>query len=440
MWGDLFEDFFDTIGVSLDDFRTSLTGGWLFGYTEALKRAGVRTVLVGVSARVDRVMRFVHEPTGTPVTILPAPRRLRVLRPIGDRLPHRRAARSIVSWLSLPVRSLVHELRLQRAEAILTQEYEHARFDVLVGVGRLTGLPVFATYQGGDHPNSRLERFVRGTMVRASAGLIIAAGMEGDRVRRSYRMPDRKIADIPNALDVTAYRAIGRAEARDLLGIPTDAVVVGWHGRVSIKTKGLDLLLEAWAQVCRKRPGVDLLLLLVGTGRDAKELHQRLEAFEYPVRWHDEYITDRSVLMRYPSAADIYVLPSRHEGFPVAPLEAMAASLPVVAAAAPGIPDILSAGDAYGGIVVPVEDPAALAEGLGALIDDPDRRARLGANARRRVEEQYSFEAVGERLRAFLLRDGPPLAHGPFPSGRANPLPPSTGPRVGTRCCDRAVR
>lgn len=403
MWGDLFEDFFDTIDVSIDDFRTSLTGGWLFNYVEALQRAGVRTVLLHVSARVNGLTRFVHEPTATQVTILPAPRRVRVLRAIGERLPYRRAARSIVSWLSIPVRALIDELRYQGAEAILTQEYEHARFDVLAVVGRFTGLPVFASYQGGDHPNSRLERPFRGSMVRAAAGLIIAAGVERDRVRRTYRVPDTKIADIPNALDVTAYRPIDRAEARRLLGIPSDAVVVGWHGRVSIQRKGLDLLLEAWAQVCHRRPGVNLLLLLVGTGQDATELHRRLEAFEYPtVRWQDEYITDRNVLLRYLSAGDIYVLPSRHEGFPVAPLEAMAGSLPVVAAAAPGIPDIFAAGDDHGGIVVPLEDTDALARALGALIDDSELRARLGANARRRVEEQYSYEAVGERLRAFL--------------------------------------
>lgn len=413
MWGDLFEDFFDSIDVSIHDFQTSLTGGWLFNYAQALQRAGIRAVLLHVSARVDGVMRFVHEPTGTPVTILPAPRRLRVLRAIGDRLPYRRAARSIVSWLSMPVRSLIDELRYQGAEAILTQEYEHARFDVLVGVGRFTGLPVFASFQGGDHPNSRLERFFRGTMVRASAGLIIAAEVERQRVRRTYRVPPKKIADIPNPVDVAAYRPRDRVEARGLLGIPSDAVVVAWHGRVSIKPKGLDLLLEAWAQVCRQRPSVNLLLLMVGTGQDASELHRRLDAFEYPtVQWHDEYITDRSVLLRYTSAADIYVLPSRHEGFPVAPLEAMAGSLPVVAAAASGIPDILSAGEEHGGIVVPLEDTDALARALGALIDDPDRRARLGVNARRRVEEQYSYEAVGERLRALLLCDGPPpLAH-----------------------------
>jgi starch synthase len=78
-----------------------------------------------------------------------------------------------------------------------------------------------------------------------------------------------------------------------------------------------------------------------------------------------------------------------------------------VAADAPGISDILADGEASGGIIVPMEDPVALAAALGALIDDEERRARAAAAARRRAESTYSLEVVGKQLRAFLL-DGEP--------------------------------
>jgi hypothetical protein len=58
--GDLFEDFHDTIGVSLETFRDELTGGWLFNYVDALRQAGVQTVLFFVSARVSETLRFTH--------------------------------------------------------------------------------------------------------------------------------------------------------------------------------------------------------------------------------------------------------------------------------------------------------------------------------------------------------------------------------------------
>src|SRR4028118_198867 len=71
-WGDLFEDFFDTIGVSFETFRDEHMGSYMFGYINALKQVGVRTVLFFVSARVSTTLRFIHAPTGTQVCILPA--------------------------------------------------------------------------------------------------------------------------------------------------------------------------------------------------------------------------------------------------------------------------------------------------------------------------------------------------------------------------------
>ena len=94
----------------------------------------------------------------------------------------------------------MRELRRCGAEAILTQEYEHARFDVLVGIGALLKLPVFATFQGGDAPNSRLERVVRPLTIRRCAGLIVGGSRrERERVSASYRVPAERIGAIPNA-------------------------------------------------------------------------------------------------------------------------------------------------------------------------------------------------------------------------------------------------
>jgi glycosyltransferase involved in cell wall biosynthesis len=407
MWGDLFEDFFRTIDVDLDRFRESLTGGWLFGYVEALATAGVRTTLLHVSAEVSAPLRFIHEPTGTPVTILPAPRRHRWLRALHRRFRHRKALSSLASYGSVPLRALTRELRRCRAEAILTQEYEHARFDVLVLLGRLLHLPVYASFQGGDAPHSRLERLIRPVSVRNCAGLIIASSRERRRVHHAYRLPDERVAPIPNAMDVDAVAPLTREEARRVLDIDQETRVVEWHGRVTIRRKGLDVLLEAWDEVCRRRPGQDLLLLLVGTGQDADEFARRLAATGLSsVRWRSEYVSDRVELLTYQSAADIFVLPSRHEGFPVAPIEAMTVGLPVVAADAPGVADIFSDGESSGGIVVPREDAAALAEALGNLIDDRDRCLAMGRHARAAVEARFALEPVGAQLATFLFPAG----------------------------------
>jgi glycosyltransferase involved in cell wall biosynthesis len=135
-------------------------------------------------------------------------------------------------------------------------------------------------------------------------------------------------------------------------------------------------------------------------------LRQRIAVAEHcTVSWVNEFVHDRFAIRRYLSAADIYVFPSRHEGFPVAPLEAMGCGLPIVATDAQGIPDILEGGEASGGLIVPRDNAAELARALGRLLDDDAWRLELGKRARRRIEAEFSLEAVGRQLRAFLLGD-----------------------------------
>jgi glycosyltransferase involved in cell wall biosynthesis len=405
---DRFEDFYDTLDISLEAFRDHVNGGGMFNYVEALRSAGIQTVLFFGSARVSEPLRFRHRPTGTLVCLFPSPRLHQKLQGARDRyLPGSRVMRSLLSYGSIPPRLLARELQRERCEAILCQEYEHARFDVCSLLGRLHRLPVFATFQGGTVGASRLERPIRPLALRWCAGLIVGAGGELARVQSQYALPPAKLAQIPNPIDVRAKPPLDRHQARERLGIDPAAVVVIWHGRVQIELKGLDTLIESWRLVCEERAGVPLLLLLVGGGNDAAELRRLLQASgPDEVRWIDRFIMDRAELLAYLAAADVSTLPSRREGFPVAVLEAMACGLPVVAAEVSGIPELLEGGEASGGVVVPPGDASALAAALGRLMDDERLRRELGAHARRRVEQRFSLEVVGRQLREFMAARG----------------------------------
>ena len=422
-WGDLIEDFLDTIGVSFEAFCNEMTGGWMFGYIDALRLVGVRTVLFCISAHVTEPMHYTHEPTGSTICVLPAPKiyhaaRRRIPNPYGWTLKeafgeihgvHRillPILKDISPYLATPLRLLAHELRREGCQAILCQEYEYARFDACVLLGQLMRLPVFATFQGGDFQLSRLERPLRPLSLRACTGLIVATQTEVLRVQAHYGIPSTKLARIFNPMDVANWHAMDRSEARAALGIPIDAQVVVCHGRIDIHRKGLDVLMEAWERVYSDRPDRDLRLLLVGTGSDANQLRDRITTMQLQgIMWVDEYVRDRTAIRRYLSAADVYTLPSRHEGFPVAPIEAMACGLPVVATDAPGVPDILEGGEASGGLVVPRGDANALASAIGRVLDNEAWGRELGRRARCRAQECFSLESIGKQLSEFLLKD-----------------------------------
>jgi glycosyltransferase involved in cell wall biosynthesis len=91
---------------------------------------------------------------------------------------------------------------------------------------------------------------------------------------------------------------------------------------------------------------------------------------------------------------DMFVLPTlgrmRMEGCPVALLEAMACSLPCVATDIPGAQDVIEAG--ISGLLVPPEEPEALAEAIGSLLQSAELRRRLGDAARKRILARYTIE------------------------------------------------
>jgi glycosyltransferase involved in cell wall biosynthesis len=393
-WGDVIEEFLEPIGLSVRDFAEQMSGGWLFGYAAALRLAGWAPVIVAASDQVAATTHLTHAATGTPIWIVPG-RRVRAGRSA--------ALHSLRQWRAAPLAAFEDVLRAQDCRALLVQEYEYTRFDALVRLAARLRIPAYASFQGGDRTFSWLERAVRRRSLRMCAGLVIASSAERARVEATYPAHPPIVA-IANPLDCEEWQALDRQQARAQLGLPAQAFIAINHGRIDIRRKGLDVLLQAWAQAQGDE------LVIIGSGQD-REAFAQLLASGAPgrVRWISDYTTDRALMRRWLSAADVYVSASRIEGMPVAPLEAMACGLPVIATDAQGLPDILEGGEAAGGILVPREDPAALAAAIERLRTDPALRQRLGQAARRRVEHAFSVQAVATGFTSLLpeLRDVP---------------------------------
>jgi glycosyltransferase involved in cell wall biosynthesis len=413
----LIEEWLEPLGVSLESFRDEMSGGWMFNYVDALSVVGIDTVVVCFSERVKQPRRWEHAGTGATLWILPAPRRIVTLRRwmAEPRLAGARDLHSLASGLRrhlapyglTPLPALRRILRLERCDAILSQDYDSQRFDACVLLGRLLRIPVFATFQGGFFPPSRLGEIIRPLTIRGCDGLIVPAWRELERVQRRFGIPDAKLAHIPNPLDTEAWKPAARTDARRALGIPARARVAVTHGRIDINDKGLDVLLRAWTDVRAERTQGDVRLLIIGSGDDTAQVQRMIATGNFQgAQLVGDYVLEPDLIRRYLSAADVYAFAGRYEGLPVAVIEAMACGLPIVATEASGVPDLFPDGEDSGGLVVPLDDSAALAEGLGRCLDDPDFARELGVRARRRVEDYCSLDVVGQLLAGFMMSRG----------------------------------
>lgn len=203
-------------------------------------------------------------------------------------------------------------------------------------------------------------------------------------------VPPSRISVIPSAVDPSDLRARrSRDEVRRELGAPVEGPVLltlAWL----VRRKGLDVLLRALEILAGEnlRP----LLWIAGEGAERPTLEalgDRL-GLAAQVRFLGRR-ADRADLL---GACDLVVVPSRSEGLGVAALEAMAAGRAVVASAVGGLAEAVVHGRT--GLLVPPDDPAALARGLGEALRDPALREALGREGPRRVAEAFSAEQMVE--------------------------------------------
>lgn len=224
-----------------------------------------------------------------------------------------------------------------------------------------------------------------GLLKRASVSLMadrIVAVSEAVKAAlvASGAAPER-IRVIPGGVDPALYAAVPQPPAS----------VVGALGRLE-REKGFDVLLEALALL----PG-EVRLVLGGAGfqRDALAAQAAALGLQDRVRMTG-FVSDVPAFL---GEAGIFVLPSRSEGLGLVLLEAMAAGRPVVASRVGGIPEVVV--DEETGLLVPPEDPRALAAALERLLADPALARRMGEAGRQRVAALFSARRMAEQTAAL---------------------------------------
>ncbi|MES1943260.1 glycosyltransferase [Salinisphaera sp. PC39] len=252
----------------------------------------------------------------------------------------------------------------------------------------LTRTPYLITRRVDNAPGrSRTTR----AMYRAAARVVVLSDAIG-AVMRDYD-PGLDTVVIPSA---SAGLAADRARTESLRRSWSGDLVIGHVGALHHAHKGQGDLIEAFARLAPRHPG--LRLVLVGDGVD--EARFRARAADTPgviFAGRTDNVGD------YLAAFDIFAYPSLHEGLGSALLDAMQAGLPIAATRVGGIPELVTDGD--NGLLAEPGDPAGLAHILERLVRDPALRRRLGEAGRRRVAA-YAPAAMAERYLALYRELG----------------------------------
>lgn len=185
--------------------------------------------------------------------------------------------------------------------------------------------------------------------------------------------PERLVR-LPPFRDVALFSAAAARRQPPVPGAPVRLVTVAMM-RDDVKLRSYRLLADALARLA----GRNWTLTLIGDG----PARATVEALFPPDRTQVTGALPPEAIADHLARADLFVWPALSEAFGMALIEAQAAGLPVIAGRTGGVPEVVADGET--GLLPPVGDAAAFADAVAALIDDPARRARLGAAARLRA-------------------------------------------------------
>jgi glycosyltransferase involved in cell wall biosynthesis len=247
--------------------------------------------------------------------------------------------------------------------------------------------PLVATHHGVPPAQARLAA----RLFRASRRVACVSGRVADDAIANG-LPRERVTVIHNSVPpATALSAQDRARLDEQLGLDGRLVVTAVGRLVPQKAHGR--LLDAAAIVRDRVP--DVLFLIVGDGPLRGELEKRSRdaGLEETVRFTGVRQDAPAIAGR----SDLVVFSSDWEGLSLAALEAMAAGVPVVSTDVAGTAEALATG---AGLAVP-RDPGALAGGIVELLEDPDRRRRMGEEGRRLHAERFSTETMVAAYRAL---------------------------------------
>ena len=291
---------------------------------------------------------------------------------------------------------LAARLRGTRADVVLCHGYKANLLGRLAA--HTLGIPAVAIARGWTGESRKVQVYETADRLhlRYMDRVVCVSAGQARKVRRAGVPPGRttvirNAARLPETLEPAAEY---RDQLQKLFFKPGERIVLG-AGRLSPE-KGVSVLIAAAQRVIAADPGARFAVFGEGTMRPT--LQRQIDEADL----NGLFVLPgfRGDLDRLMPSADLFVLPSFTEGLPNVVLEASAAGVPVVATAVGGTPEVVA--DGITGFLVPANDPVRLADGITHLLDDPEKRRRMGEAGRAHVRAWFTFEAQAESyLRLF---------------------------------------
>ena len=394
-----------TVTSSYPKYRGDTTAPFIASITEALAARGHELTVV-LPARADLDLEPVAGVRFCPFRYAP----IRGLSVFG----YAEALRADVAvkhrtYLAAPLALFAGARRLLAESGRDHYDVLHAHWVVPNGAmawpaSRARGLPLVVSLHGSDVFLSEKKRPFRSVAKLVFQRASAATACSQDLATRALALGARETPEvIPYGVDAAEFRPEPSAgqTLRRTLGIDDEAIVTFAVGRL-VRKKGFEYLIDAAAQLTSTDQ--KCAVVIAGRGDLGSELERR--AADLNINIHFVGNVERAALPGYFAMADIVAVPSVRDGagnvdgLPNVLLEAMASGRAIVASDVAGIPQAIR--DGRDGLLVPEKDSEALAAAIASLAQSKTRRAELGASARRRAVETFSWNLVGERFESVL--------------------------------------
>jgi len=258
-------------------------------------------------------------------------------------------------------------------------------------LARWAGVRCVTTTEHLPRMNFGLPQRLCKRIVAALIQTTIAVSNSSKRFLTAYFwLPASAVTVVHNGVNIPG--SWDRAQARDELRIPESQFVILQVASLH-RRKGHVTLFRALRALIGKQSATAITAVLVGSGPDQSVLQREVSSLG--LGNHVRFAGHCPQPGLYYAAADVFVLPSEKEAFPLSTMEAMSYALPVVATAVDGIPEQVE--DGRNGFLFEPGDADRLAGLLGQLLDDPQLRAAMGAEGRKRVIAEFTLQQSFER-------------------------------------------